>query len=367
MYQRVVAPLVSSALLILLVYLVYTVSRPFLVAIAWGAILTVVTFPLYDRLRRLLRGRSALAAALMVLAIVFLLVVPTLTLMGTLSRQAAAVYPKLEELASQGNPVQVLSEQLHAYEQHPLVGRAAAWVRPQLQAAAGDIRTIVPEIMKKTIGAVTGMLTAALSNVLTFLLNLILTLAALGIFYTRGEFLAAELAELMPLPRERASALLDRVGLVTKAVVKGVGLTCIAQGTLGGLGFWVTGLPSPILFGTVMAFGSLVPVVGTAVVWAPGALYLLFTGHAAAAIGLALWGVLVVGNIDNVLRPLLIGPNLGMPLPLLIVGILGGLVSYGLTGLVLGPLVLTVLLFILEDYRREIDAPRTLPPPEDPA
>jgi len=365
MPQRVVTPLVTSALLILLAYLVYIVSRPFLVAIGWGAILTVVTFPLFDRLRRLLRGRSGPAAALMVLAIVLLLVAPTLMLTGTLSRQAADVYPKLEQLASRGNPLQALSETLHGYERHPVVGRLATWIGPHLGAAAGDLRTIVPEIMKKTIGAVTGMLTAALSNALTFLLNLVLTMAALAIFYTRGEFLAAELTRLLPLRKERAAALLDRVSLVTRAVVKGVGLTCIAQGALGGLGFWAAGLPSPILFGTVMAFGSLVPVVGTAVVWVPGALYLLFTGQTAAGIGLALWGILVVGNIDNVLRPLLIGPNVGMPMPLLIVGILGGLVSYGLTGLVLGPLVLAVLLFVLEDYRREIDAPDASPTPDD--
>jgi len=366
MYQRVVAPLVTSALLVLLVYLVYTVSRPFLVAIGWGAILTVVTFPLYVRLRGWVGGRSGLAATLMVLGIVLLLVVPTLTLMGSLSRQAAEVYPKLEKLAYEGDVVHSAVEKLNAYQDHPVLGRAVSWIVPQLKAAAGDIRTTVPEVMKKVIGAITGMLTAALSNLVVFLFNLVLTLSALGIFYIRGEFLAAELALLLPLRRGRGTDLLNRVGVVTKAVVKGVGLTCIAQGALGGLGFWATGLPSPVLFGTVMAFGSLVPLVGTAVVWLPGAIYLIVTGQTAAGIGLILWGFVVVGNIDSVLRPLLIGGNLGMPMPLLIVGILGGLFSYGLTGLVLGPLVLTVLLFLLEEYHREMDALRDLPPPADP-
>ncbi len=366
MYQRVISPLVTSALLILLVYLVYTVARPFLVSIGWGAILTVVTFPLYDRLRRVLRGRTGAAATLMVFAIVLVLVVPTLTLMGTLSRQAADVYPKLEKLAAQENPLQPVLERLDAYKDDPLLGPLASWVRPQITAAAGDIRTTLPEGVKKVIRAVTGMLTAALTNFFAFLVNLILTLAALGIFYTRGEFLAGEVASLLPLPLERSRALLNRVGVVTKAVVKGVGLTCIAQGALGGLGFWATGLPSPILFGTMMAFGSLVPVVGTAVVWLPGAIYLIVTGQTVAGVGLVLWGALAVGNIDNVLRPLLIGGNAGMPMPLLIVGILGGLFSYGLTGLVLGPLVLAVLLFVLEEYRRQIDATRASPPVPDP-
>lgn len=352
MYERVIAPAFVCALLVLLAWLVYTVASPFLVAIGWAATLTVVTFPVYDRLRRKLGGRQGLAATLMVLATVLVLVVPTIGLMGALSRQAADVYPRLEELASRENPLQPVLEKLDAYKGHPLLGGPAAWGRTQLAAATGGFRTTVPEGMRKVIGAVTGMLTAALSNVLSFLLNLFLTLAALGIFYTRGEIVLEEVISLMPLPVERSRELTTRLGVVTKAVVKGVGLTAIAQGVLGGLGFWVTGLPSPLLFGTVIAFASLIPVIGTALVWLPGALYLLFTGETAGGIGLILWGALVVGNIDNVLHPLLIGGNAGIPMPLLIVGLLGGLFSYGLTGLVLGPLVLTVLLFVLEEHRR---------------
>jgi predicted PurR-regulated permease PerM len=364
-YRKVIAPFVACALLALLAWLVYTIAGPFLVAIGWGTILTVVTFPVYDRLRRKLGGRSGLAATLMVLLIVLVLVGPMITLMGALSRQAADVYPRLEEMASRENPLQPVLETLDAYKDHPLLGPLAGWVRPQLTAAAGGFRTTVPEGMKKVIGAVTGMLTAALSNVLTFLLNLFLTLAALGFFYTRGESLLGEVTSLLPLPGDRSRELMNRLGVVTKAVVKGVGLTCIAQGVLGGLGFWVTGLPSPLLFGTVMAFGSLIPVVGTAMVWLPGALYLLFTGKTAAGVGLILWGALAVGNIDNVLRPLLIGGNIGIPMPLLIVGILGGLFSYGLTGLVLGPLVLTALLFVLEERHRAI-SDADAPPPAAP-
>ena len=310
------------------------------------------TFPVYDRLRRKLGGRQGLAATLMVLAIVLVLVVPTIGLMGALSRQAADVYPRLEALASRENPLQPVLEKLETYTDHPLLGGLATWGRTQITAATGGFRTTVPEGVKKVIGAVTGMLTAALSNILSFLINLFLTLATLGIFYSRGEFLLAEVTSLLPMPEDRSRELMTRLGVVTKAVVKGVGLTCVAQGILGGLGFWVTGLPSPLLFGTVMAFGSLIPFVGTAAVWLPGALYLIFTGKTFAGIGLILWGALVVGSIDNVLRPLLTGGHIGIPMPLLIVGILGGLFAYGLTGLVLGPLVLTVLLFILEEHRR---------------
>jgi predicted PurR-regulated permease PerM len=363
MYRRVIAPLIACTLLAFLAYLVYQLAQPFLAAIGVGVVLTVITFPLYERLRRKLGGRDGAAAALMVLLVLLLLVVPVLGLIGALGQQATDVYRWIEKTAGQENPAQQFLGKLDAYRGQGLLGRLVEWVRPQVAAFAADATHTVPEAMKKVIGTVTGMLTSVLANVLTFFLNLILALVATGIFYVRGESLLGEMAALVPLPRERSRELISRLGMVTKAVVKGVGLTCLAQGALGGLGFWVAGLPSPLLFGTVMAFMGLVPVVGTAIVWIPGVLYLILTGQTTLGVGLLLWCGLVVGNIDNVLRPLLIGGNAGMPLPLLLVGILGGLFAYGLMGLIIGPLILTVLLFVLEEYHREVpDAEGPLPP-----
>jgi predicted PurR-regulated permease PerM len=363
MYRRVIGPLIACTLLAFLAYLVYQLARPFLVAIGVGAVLTVITFPLYERLRRKLGGRDGAAAALMVLLVLLVLVVPAVLLIGALGQQATDVYRWVEKAAGQDNAVQRIVDTLEAYRGQGVLGRLVEWVLPQLKAFAADAKHTVPEAMKKGIGAVTGMLTSLLANALAFFLNLILALVAMGIFFLRGESLLGEVAALVPLPRERTRELFARLGEVTKAVVKGVGLTCLAQGALGGLGFWIAGLPSPLLFGTVMAFTALIPVVGTAIVWLPGVLYLFLTGQTTWGVGLLLWCALLVGNIDNVLRPLLIGGKAGMPLPLLLVGILGGLFAYGLKGLLIGPLVLTVLLFVLEEYHREVpDAEEPLPP-----
>jgi len=362
LYRKVIAPVIACTLLAFLAYLVYQLAQPFLPAIGFGAVLTVITFPLYERLRRKLGGREGAAATLMVLLVLFLLVMPALGLLGALSQQATDLYRWIGKAAAQDNPVQPLLDRLGAYRDHPVLGRLVEWLRPQLEAFAAGAKQTVPAGMQKVIGAVTGMLTSFLANALKAFLNLVLALAALGIFYVRGESLLGEVAALVPLPRDRIRELLTRLGEVTKAVVKGVGLTCLAQGALGGAGFWVAGLPSPLLFGTVMAFTALIPVVGTAIVWLPGVLYLFFSGQTTWAVGLLLWSALVVGNIDNVLRPLLIGGRAGMPLPLLIVGILGGLFSFGLMGLVIGPLVLTVLLFVLEEYRRALPDAEGAPP-----
>jgi len=366
MYRRVIGPLIACTLLAFLAYLVYQLAQPFLAAIGVGVVLTVVTSPLYERLRRKLGGRDGAAAALMVLLVLLLLVAPAVGLIGALGQQATDVFRGLEKAASRDNPVQPLLEKLDAYRGRPLLGPVVEWVHPQLKAFAADAKRTVPEAMKKIIGTVTGMLTSLLANVLTFLFNLILALAAMGIFYARGESLLVEVTALVPLPRGRTRELLARLGQVTKAVVKGVGLTCLAQGALGGLGFWTAGVPSPLLFGVVMAFTALIPVVGTAIVWLPGVLYLFLTDQTTWGVGLLLWCALVVGNIDNVLRPLLIGDKAGMPLPLLIVGILGGLFAYGLMGLIIGPLILTVLLFVLEEYHREVPDEEELLPPAAP-
>jgi len=363
LYRRVIAPFIACSLLAFLAYLVYQLARPFLAAIGVGVVLTVITFPLYERLRRKLGGRDGAAAALMVLLVLLLLVIPAMGLIGALGQQATDVYRWFEKAAGRDNPVQPLLEKLDTYRGRPLLGTVADWIRPQIEAFATGAKQTVPEAFKKLIGTVTGMVTSVLANVLTFLINLILALAAMGIFYARGRGLLEQVAALVPLPRERTRELFVRLGEVTKAVVKGIGLTCLAQGALGGLGFWAAGLPSPLLFGTVMAFTALIPVVGTAIVWLPGVLYLLLTGQTTWGVGLLLWCAVVVGNADNVLRPLLIGGKAGMPLPLLIVGILGGLLAYGLMGLLIGPLTLTVLLFVLEEYHREVpDAEESLPP-----
>lgn len=363
MYRRVIVPFLACALLALLAYLVYQLARPFLPAVLFGAILAVVAYPVHDWLRRKLGGKEGLAAVLSVLMVLLLFVVPATVLIGSLGKQATDAYHWVGKETTGEDPIRIVQKRLDAYRDSPYVGGAVRWIQRQLESFGENARETLPEAVKKTVQFITTLLTSLLANVLTFLLNLVLSLVAMGIFLTRGGELLGVMARVAPIPRDRSPELFARLGEVMKAVVKGIGLTCIAQGTLGGLGFWVAGIPSPLLFGTLMAFTSLIPVVGTALVWVPGVVYLFLTGQTGWGVGLLLWSALVVGNIDNVLRPLLIGGKAGMPMPLLIVGILGGLVTYGLIGLVIGPMILTVFLFLLEELRAaEADAGPGGPP-----
>jgi predicted PurR-regulated permease PerM len=141
----------------------------------------------------------------------------------------------------------------------------------------------------------------------------------------------------------------------------GIGLTALVQGALVGVGFWIAGLPSPLVFGVVAALFALVPLVGTTIVWAPGAIFLALQGDYGHSIFLALWGVIVVGMVDNFLRPLLISGRAEVPTLAVFVGVMGGLSAFGFIGLFLGPIVLGLLvaLFRYESEGHDVPAPKT--------
>jgi len=140
---------------------------------------------------------------------------------------------------------------------------------------------------------------------------------------------------------------------VLGAVMYGVILTCLAQGALGGLGFWVAGLPSPLLFGTLMAICAPIPFVGTALIWLPGAIYLLIQGQMLPGLLLIAWGVLAVSSIDNILRPLFISGKAKLPILVIVFGVLGGILAFGLSGLVAGPVVLAIIMVFFDAAREE--------------
>lgn len=360
--EGVFRALVAFALLIFFLYLLYRLMAPFLVGIGWAIILAVTTFPLYRRLRRILRNRESLSAAIMVVAVALLLVGPTVTFVGLLGKQGVQAYKVIERIGQEGGAVQFLQDRLDAYTSLAVIGPWVAKGKVYLLSASEDLETTVTPAMKKTVAAILGLFTVALANFFSFLVNLAIMLIALGIFYIKGDFLFGHALSLLPLPETKKEILFYRLDQVMKAVIRGILLTWATQGILGGLGFWATGLPSPAVFGVLTAFAAIVPVVGTTLVWLPGGLYLILAGKTLYGVGLLLWGGIVVSRIDGILLPLLIGGKVEIPLALILVGVVGGVFAFGLMGLVIGPLLLAVTLFFLELYREQV-----LPPAEVPA
>jgi predicted PurR-regulated permease PerM len=159
-----------------------------------------------------------------------------------------------------------------------------------------------------------------------------------------GAALAGTVGAAIPLREHDKRRLAEKFATVVRATVKGNIVVALVQGALGAIAFWVLGLPGAVLWGAVMAVLSLLPAVGAAMVWGPVALYYLFTGEIVKGIGLVVWGTVVIGLVDNFLRPMMVGKDTRMPDYLILVATLGGIVVFGLNGFVIGPVIAAVFL-----------------------
>jgi predicted PurR-regulated permease PerM len=181
-------------------------------------------------------------------------------------------------------------------------------------------------------------------NTLEFLISFFVMLYLLFFLLRDGRKLAAQSARALPLKERDTERLLAQFARVVRATVKGNIVVALVQGTLGGLAFWVLGISGALLWGALMALLSLVPAIGAALVWAPVAAYLLWSGSILSGLALTAWGVLVIGLVDNILRPILVGKETRLPDYLVLIATLGGLSVFGINGFVIGPVIAAIFL-----------------------
>jgi predicted PurR-regulated permease PerM len=275
--------------------------------------------------------------------VVLALVVPLVGLIFTLSREAALAYQYLDSTGSGAS-----SGVLKNFLRHPSITPWLERILPLTSSLQLDLDAMLLPAAKKGIASILNYSTGIAKNFLAFLIKLLLMLIALFFIYRDGESFMRRFWLVVALGEELRAAIVATVARVLGAVMYGIILTCLVQGTLGGLGFWVAGLPSPFLFGLLMTVCAAIPLVGTALIWLPGALYLLMQGQTLAGVGLIAWGVLVVSSIDNIIRPLFISGKAKLPMLVIILGVLGGLVAFGITGVVAGPVILALFLVFFE-------------------
>jgi predicted PurR-regulated permease PerM len=186
----------------------------------------------------------------------------------------------------------------------------------------------------------------------TFFFELFIMIYAMYFFLIYGSNLIEQAMGYVPLLRSEQKDLIEVGRSVSRATIKGTMIIGVVQGALGGLGFAVVGIDAPAFWGAVMAIVSILPVAGTALIWVPGVIYLLSSGQTIAGLGLFIWGAAVVGTIDNVLRPILIGRDTKMPDLVILLSTLGGLSLFGPAGLIVGPMLAALLITVLTIYRR---------------
>ena len=343
-YTRVFA-VVATAVLVVLLWLVL---RPLAGALAWALLLSFLLQPLQARITAWFRGRSAASALLLTFATLLLFVGPLAALVVTFARQAASLVERLQQNYARSDVG------AGSLENIPLIGKALAWVESHTVFTTEQLRDWLINGSSTLLQHVGSVGSSLFVGALGRLVGLAMMFFLLFFFLRDGARMSGWLLGLVPMSEVRKNALTSQLGAVTRAVVFGTLLTGVLQGALVGIGFAIVQLPSPVVFGVVAALLSLLPVGGTALVWVPAALFLVTQGRYGAALFLTVWGALLVGLMDNLLRPVLISGRAEVPTLAVFIGVIGGLSAFGPIGLFLGPVLLAMTIALLrwaEEHR----------------
>jgi predicted PurR-regulated permease PerM len=319
------------------------VAWPFLKPLLLGAMVAGLCRPLYNWLTRMLRGRRSLAATLTLLILVLVVVGPISAFVGVVVSQALNVsdhaIPWVQQHFGAATTFNVHDWLVQRF---PAIG---PYVPQQAQIMEGIGRAAKAAGAFLVAGAT--QVTAGTAGVL---LVFFVMLYAMFFFFRDGKRILEKIFYYTPLSHEDEVRVLERLTSVTRATIKGTLVIGIVQGALAGLGFWVAGIDGAAFWGTLMAILSIVPGIRAALVWVPAVIYLYITGQALTATLLLAWCAAVVGTIDNILRPTLVGKDAKMPDLLILVGTLGGLFLFGPIGFIVGPIVCGLFLTVWDIY-----------------
>lgn len=322
------------------------VLLPFYGTILWAGIIALLFSPLHRWLLRRLNYRRTLAALLTLTIAVVMVMVPFVLLSAALAREAMQVYEAVQ--SGEWNPARYFKGLFDALPAplHSLLDRIGltnfAALQRQLTAAVAQGSQFVAT---RAVGIG--------QDTVEFVAALFITTYIAFYLIRDGEALARTARQALPLQPVHRKELADKFTTVVRATVKGNLLVAAIQGALGGLAFWFLGIPAALLWAVLMGFLSLLPAVGAALVWGPVAAYLFLTGAVGQGIALVAFGVLVIGLVDNLLRPVLVGKDTRMPDYVVMITTLGGMAVFGINGFVLGPAIAAMFMAVWHIHAKE--------------
>jgi len=335
---------VNKSVLLLLVFFVSAIFlsmiRHFLMAIFLAGIFSALAHPLYRRFEHWFRGRRSLASFTTLFLIVILILLPLGGLLGLITAQAIKVGQSVTPwVKKQMYEPGAFSELLDAIPFYDRIEPYQELIYQKAGEMVGHISSyLINSLSSATVGTV------------NFLFMSFILLYAMFFFLMDGDKLLAKILYYLPLQDQDERRLLEKFTSVTRATLKGTAVIGILQGGMAGLAFAIVGIPSALFWGTIMIVLSIIPGIGTAFVWGPAAIILAAGGHYARAIGLAIFCGLVVGSLDNFLRPRLVGKDTQMHDLLILFGTLGGIVLFGIMGIIIGPIVAALFVTVWEIY-----------------
>jgi predicted PurR-regulated permease PerM len=317
--------------LLLLVTLAFLwLIRGFLQPIFWAIALGIVIYPVHWRLEERLKHRASLAALLSMLLIVLIVLLPLAGVITAVTTEAATLYQRLQ------------SGEFHLDRIYSEIKQHLPQLSSALDAVGINFDRLQAQLSAAAVGASSFLASRALAigqNTLRITVFFFLMLYLLFFFLRDGTRLLESLVRALPLGDARERQLLARFAEVSRATIKGTLVIGLVQGVIGGAAFWALGIAAPVLWGSVMALMSILPAIGPAVVWVPAAIILILNGSIISGIVLIAIGTFVIGLVDNLLRPVLVGRDTRMPDYLVLLSTLGGLTAFGLAGIVIGPII----------------------------
>ncbi|MDZ4275161.1 MAG: AI-2E family transporter [Erythrobacter sp.] len=341
----------ASFLIILAVVslLMAVIILPFAQPLLWAGLAAIMFQPLYRNILRRMGGRRNPAAGVSLLVIFFVVMVPALWIAALVAQQAIRLVAALQQ-----QPVDLAALFNSVYGALPSTAQEA--IDRSGWADMANVQTRIQELLSESAGMIAGQAVSIGSGALGFLLSFGVALYVMYFLLRDGERIGRTVLRAIPVERSIAERLAERFLGIVRATIKGTGVVALVQGALGTITLMIAGVPSALLFGVIMAIFALVPVIGSGAVWLPAGLYLLLIGDYWQGLFVLLTGFFIISSADNVLRPILVGRDTGIPDWIILITTLGGISMAGFSGIVLGPLVAGLFLAswsILREQRDE--------------
>ena len=331
-----------------IMYLLYTLIEPFFTTLLIAAVLTVLFYGVYMRLLKVLHGFSRLASALMCFFIVCIIVVPLAGFVILLAREGLDMYQTISEKIASG-----ALDFLFKWEEGGWLFDVKEQVKPVIDLDAIDLKGMVVNTAQEVSSFLVGQSALILKNLGAIIIQFMIMLLSMFYLFKDGDMIIEKVTILSPMPKKYEDKIIARMDETIKAIAFGVFLTAIIQGTIAGIGYAIAGVSNPVFWGAATGLFSLIPMVGTAAIWFPAALIIFLMGNVPGGIFLGLWGMFLVGTVDNLVRPYLIGGRSHTYPLLTFFVVLGGILTFGLKGLIFGPLILVLLMTLLHVYELE--------------
>lgn len=333
--------IVMTFITLVLGYLTFQIMSPFLSAIMWAIVISIIFYPIFSFILRFVKQRS-IASLLTLVIILIVLFGPFSYLAYLLVQEVLSLIEKMESGSF---------DSLKTLLKHPAANTLVNKLLSLFHITEQELQKAVVDNITKIGKESVGFVTSSVGNVVSVAINFVFTLLSIFFFLGDGPTFIEAIGNFMPFSKRQKEKLMQQTKDVIVSTMYGGVTVAVAQGIIGGAAFAILAIPSPVLWGVSMFMASFIPMIGTAVIWVPAAGYLLFSGFYGKGIALILIGIFAISSVDNIIRPLIMKGKMKMPTIAIFFSILGGIKLFGFIGLIMGPLVLALFVSVFEIFR----------------